>query len=210
MFSTNIVASKEKLIDFYTGQIKPGTAFGGMLTWLALQSETIVETGTWHGLGSTLCLVLGMVRPTQRLYTIELSSQACAEAATYYDDNRITFINGTLITESEWPEFNYPDPSYRHFWEAERAINKTVPYVLDQLPSSIDLLVIDAGIWSGRAEFLRLWERSRIIAMDDTNGSRTSKNELNRQQLLDAHWTIVADMPNDRTGGWSVFQRPSS
>jgi predicted O-methyltransferase YrrM len=79
------------------GQILPGTRFGDMLTELAKQSETIVEIGSWHGLGSTKCLANGLVRSTQRMWTFETNIDVCKEASSYYNDDRIAFVNGVLL-----------------------------------------------------------------------------------------------------------------
>lgn len=208
MGNLKLKAAPEELADPNAGQVRPGTEFGEALTCLARQSEIIVEIGTWRGLGSTLCLAQGLERDSQRFYTVEFGLELWEEAKKHYDDPRINFIYGTLVMPGEWPEFSYPDPSFIKYYEAERLMNQGVPYVLDQLPDRIDLLLLDASSWSGRVEFLKLWERSKIIAMDDIDKERTHKNEENRRQLIDAGWKVLADRLDDRTGGWGIYQRP--
>lgn len=69
-----------------------------MLTVLAMDAETIVEIGSWHGLGSTKCLANGLVRPTQRMWTFEQDKEVSAEAASYYNDSRITFVASDFLS----------------------------------------------------------------------------------------------------------------
>ncbi|MDA1277250.1 MAG: hypothetical protein O2960_24835, partial [Verrucomicrobia bacterium] len=76
------------------GQILPNSEFGDLLTELAKKSETILEIGTWHGQGSTLCLAKGLVRPTQRMWTVDQSFEMWMEAKAHYvSDPRIRFLN---------------------------------------------------------------------------------------------------------------------
>lgn len=182
-----------------------------MLTSLAEESEIIVETGTWHGLGTTWCLYLGMDRPSQRLYTVELNKERHLEAKSYYDDPRITFLHGTLVLPSEVPacpsEVNKL-AGYRPQYDEEVKWNVNAPYVLDALPNKIDLLLIDSGFWAGRIEFEKLGPRARTIALDDTNPGVEVKNVRTRKQLISAGWTILADRLDDRNG-WFVARRPA-
>lgn len=208
MGNIKLIATAEELADPNMGQVLPGSEFGTMLTKLARESEVIVEIGTWKGLGSTLCLALGLERDSQHLTTVEFGLDLSRIASTHYDDPRISFIHGTLVLPDEWPDFFYPDPSFDKYYDIEKQMNQNAPYVLNAMPASIDLLMIDASSWSGRIEFLKLWERSRVIAMDDINGEKTHKNEENRTQLIELGWTILADRMDDRTGGWGIYQRP--
>lgn len=122
------------------GQILPGSAFGDMLTKLATRSENIVEVGTWHGLGSTQCLRLGLIRPTQMIWTIERSLEMWKEASRYHaDEPRIRLINAHTID------------------------------VVDKLPMRIDLLLLDGNDEQTDEEFEVLEPRCRVIALDDTN-----------------------------------------
>lgn len=204
------VETKDKPIASL-GQIRPGSPFGNMLTELARKSEVIVETGTWRGLGTTYCLYLGLERPTQHLYTVELNRSRHLEAKSYYDDPRITFIHGTLVLPNEVPKCP-PEvnklPGYAPQYAEEVEWNSQVPYVLDLIPKEIDLLLIDSGFWAGRVEYEKLGPRAKIIALDDTNPGVEVKNVHTRKQLIDAGWKVLADRLDDRNG-WFVAQRPS-
>lgn len=129
------------------GQILPGTAFGDMLTKLARNSECIVEIGTWHGLGSTLCLQRGLERPEQRIWTVESDADCWKESSQRWKgEPRIKLILG-------------------------RALN-----ILDQLPDKIDLLLLDGDDITSFAEFLELYPRCKQVAMDDTNELKNKRS----------------------------------
>lgn len=162
------------------GQILPASRFGSMLTALAKTVDTIVEIGTWNGGGSTLCLAMGLERPEQRIYTVEVDRTMRDTARARYSDDRIVFIHGTVSPMND----------------------STI--IIDQLPSEIDLLLIDGGDGNGSRDLELLWERTEIIALDDT---REQKNSGNRRFLIGQHWIELADVQNERNG-WSIFKRP--
>lgn len=162
------------------GQILPGTRFGDMLTELAKQSETIVEIGTWHGLGSTKCLANGLVKPTQRMWTFEKDKEVSAEAASYYNDERITFINTDVIWYSNWTS---------------------------NLPLKLDFVLLDGDDLSTDDEF-KLFDgkfKCSVIALDDT---LERKNRLQRAIILNnpATWDVLADVTSERLG-WMIARR---
>ncbi len=165
------------------GQIVPNSPFGRLLTYLAKQSNIIVEIGTWHGEGSTRCLANGLIRPEQRFYAIESSRDMFDESRSRYSDPRIVWLNGTVSPMND------------------------ALIILDQLPPSIDLLLIDGGDHNGWSDFLALWTRTKIIALDDTNDD-CIKGKKSRACLIEHKWTPIADRQNDRNG-WCVFQRPA-
>ncbi len=119
------------------GQVDPDSPFGRALTVEAIQAETIVEIGTWFGLGSTKALADGLVRPSQHLYTVEVDPGRSAEAQARYHDNRITFLVGRGVEVS------------------------------DCLPIRIDLLLLDGADEESDAEFDLYHARAKVIALDD-------------------------------------------
>jgi len=122
------------------GQIEPESEFGQELTRLALLSTTIVEIGTWHGEGSTVCLAKGMVRPEQRMWCVEQDPDRWMDASRFHKDHRIRFIRD-------------------HTFE-----------IVDELPKHIDLILFDGGDLTTDLEFDLLYSRCRrFIALDDIN-----------------------------------------
>lgn len=191
------------------GQILPGSEFGNLLTRLATEAEVIVEIGTWYGGGSTKCLQLGMIRPGQKLFTVELDAEKARLASSDYllFKNNISFIHGTIVLPEEFQPFEHPIADSIQFYAPEKEANSKAPYVLDQIPEKIDLLLIDSGEWTGDVEFGKLWKRSRVIALDDTHPEKVNKNVRNRQKLLDEGWTVIADNLNERNGYFAA-KRP--
>lgn len=166
------------------GQITPETEFGKALTQMAESANTIVEIGTWHGLGSTKCLQNGMLRPEQRMWTIEQDVEIFSGAKARFNDDRIQFLNGYIVNGTN----------------AVGGKN-----VIPELPEQIDLLLIDGGDREAKSEFDLLIDRTRIVAMDDT---REVKNEENRRKVIAMGWDILWDNLTERYG-WMIARRPS-
>lgn len=156
------------------GQILPDSPFGKLLTGLAKRSKIIVEVGTWHGEGSTRCLANGLVTPEQRLYTIESDQTVSARAALRFKDSRITFLAMLALT------------------------------AVEILPAKIDLLLLDGSDDTTDNEFDTLHQRCQIIALDDTERRKNSRQLV---LLKEWKWTALAGFPNERNG-WAVFERP--
>lgn len=152
------------------GQILPDSEFGDLLTELAKKSETILEIGTWHGQGSTLCLSRGLVRPSQRMWTVDQSKEMWKEARGYYpDEERIRFLRAHTID------------------------------ILDEVPPLIDLVLFDGNDEQTDGEFDKLFPRIlKFVALDDTNErkNRRQRNIL----LQCRGWSVIGDKQNDRNG----------
>ena len=73
------------------------------------------------------------------------------------------------------------------------------PNVINFIPEEIDFLLLDGGEFSTYPEWLKLKDRSKIIALDDTN---TTKCKKIKQQILSGKhpsYEIIIDS-NDRNG----------
>lgn len=182
------------------GQILPDSNLGQTLTRLSKDAETIVETGTWNGRGSTQCLRLGLVRPTQRIWTVEANEERHLSAKEFHaDEPRITCLLGTIVTGVEiLPAVSGVNISD---FTSEVAQNNTSPLVFDQLPAAIDLFFCDGGAFSGFAEVKKLKERCNVIVLDDVNDSKNSRSF----DMLSENWRLL-EVHGDRYG-WAVFKR---
>ena len=71
--------------------------------------------------------------------------------------------------------------------------------ILEQLPKEIDVLLLDGGQFSTRAEFNKLKDRTKIVLLDDTMSFKTEKA---REDILadSESWTVVFDEIADRHG----------
>lgn len=190
------------------GQIRCDTRFGLKLIELARQAETMVEIGLLGGAGSTWCLYCGLERPTQRIWSVELLPELVERARKFYSiEPRMTFIHGTLVLPGEVPPYASPVPEMEPYYEVEVRINEAAPYALPLLPDRIDLLLIDGGEWSAGPELAKLWQRSRIIALDDVNPILSWKNAANALFLTEKRWKVIASDISERAG-WAIYQRP--
>lgn len=136
------------------GQILPGSLFGEVLTRLARAASILVEIGTWRGEGSTRCLVNGMTKPRQFLWTIEQDGARATEARQLYRTN-----------------------------SKVRVIQARALDVVEMLPEQIDLLLLDGGIDESYDELVMLMPRSRVIALDDTRDAKNQKAYAHLIQL---------------------------
>jgi hypothetical protein len=190
------------------GQILPGSVFGDLLTKYATESETIVDLGTWRGEGSTLCLSLGLMRPTQRMWSVELEPELYRIASAKYHDSRITFLLGRvgdLYEEFEHPGGEEMRGPMRYGYLKDVFLR--TPNVLDQLPYEIDFLLIDSGEWSASGEMHVLLPRTRIIALDDVGPDRSHKNVENRLRLIHRGWITLHEDLSERNG-WGIYRKP--
>lgn len=205
------------------GQILPESNFGQVLTRLAMNSQTIVEIGCWHGGGSTKCLVAGLVRPEQRMWSIDTSPAMVASAREINPDGRITFLCGTVLKpeecdihgkdlygQSRGDKLIPNDEPRRSLFFAEMKACESYPYIGDQLPEQIDLMLFDGGEFTSRFEFLKLYKRCKVIALDDIRRDVAWKNYQNHQGLMSplnpTGWNLMFHRPFERNG-WSVFYR---
>ena len=198
------------------GQINLGTPAGDKIKEIASMESvnSIVEIGTWNGQGSTLCILEGLKsNPDCSFWTIECNGRRFNEAkhmASWFtnqfspDQPRATlsFIWGRIIEEEELDRANLSNTEKGWLAEDVREMEHA-PNTLASLPNKIDFLVLDGGEFSTRQEFLKLWERSRFIFLDDT---RCRKNKDNREQLLKSTRFVCLE-DNSSRNGWAIFER---
>lgn len=192
------------------GHVTPETEFGKMLTKLASSADVILEIGGFFGLGTTRCLVDGLKRDS-KLYSLDYDTGPQAHARTLYgNDPRVVFITGTIVKPEEFQEFIHPEPAITReiYYGPEKDYNAESPYVLDQIPEKIDLLLLDGGEWVSEVEFRKLYKRCKFIALDDVNPRKSNKNWRARDALMVYGWKLIGEDMNERNG-WSVFRRPN-
>lgn len=171
-----------------------------------------------------MCLAAGLVRPEQRMWSIDISPQMVAEARERNPDDRITFLCGTVLKPEECNPIDHglyangrhqskglvPDDNRRNeAWEEMRRCSQA-PFIGDQIPEQIDLCLFDGGEYSTRFEFLKLYKRCKVIALDDIRRDCAWKNYRNHQSMMGPLSPVGRDLmfhrPYERNG-WSVFIR---
>jgi len=189
------------------GQILGTQPFGALLTKLAQESDTIVEIGAMYGKGSTLCLYAGMIgNKHPKLLALESDRDRWeALSKRFHFIPEIIPIYGAIVRPDQFKPFDPVDSAVQHRENYDEDIRNAdkAPMVLDIIPAHIDLLLLDGGDWSSDAEFDLLWQRCNIIALDDTNASKSRKNHNNRDKLIHAGWQTIGDDLNDRNG-WFI------
>jgi len=165
------------------GQINRGTILGDKIYGIARQSnvQTIVDIGTWNGMGTTKCVYDAVIGSSKRVWSLECNKIRLEEAKINlgFLPPNFKLIHGTIVTYEELaPKMNNLENDTLKGWLKDD-LNwlQNTPMVLDQLPEKIDLCIIDGGEFSGDLEFFKLWKRCKYIVLDDTNAIKHKKTK---------------------------------
>tara|TARA_R110000824_G_scaffold218435_4_gene405105 strand:+ start:11732 stop:12322 length:591 start_codon:yes stop_codon:yes gene_type:complete len=169
--------------------------------------KTIVEIGTFNGMGSTRCILEGLKGRTNYLFhSYECCNEHYNEAIKNNEKfmgDKFKIILGKIVEESEIAKwFDNGDLGEReNSWiKADLKNMKEVKNVFHTVPDDIDLLVLDGGEFSTYPEYRLLKSRSRIIALDDT---KTRKCKKIKEELLQSDAKIILD--SDERHGVAIF-----
>ena len=214
----NYFSTKNKL-KYSSGQMKDDQ-LKNKLTDLIANNEVnnIVEIGTWNGLGSTTML-LNIVKDSNKninLYSIE-SDLLCFKAAKKNLKNHLENVNLILgrvhdiddlnyVNKDVIFDFGYGEKEYEWFVQDLRRYKK-IKNVSSQIPNKIDLLLLDGGEFSGYADFLSLYLRSKFIVLDDCVSFK-QHNVLNFIQENKNNFQLIYDSEN--RGGIRIFHHLKS
>lgn len=193
------------------GQINRGSSLGEIIYNLCLQKDikTIVEIGTWNGMGSTKCIYDAILDKNDEylVYTLECNEDFYNKCIENYKNlpklENFNFILGTIVDPEENidPMYNFDDKFFNLYsrktqssWRNEDVEScKNVKNVIDIIPEKIDLLVLDGGEFSGLSEFNKLKDISTYFVLDDTNVIKNyevanlMRNNSNYQILFDSN-----------------------
>ena len=202
--------------DFFNqvnGQITPQGKVGQTIINYIKDKDikNIVEIGTWNGMGSTRCFLLGLSSDT-KFYTIESNKEKVETAkknlSSFIITNNVKFLWGSILSiedikDSEiiFPELSNPEFKRWHSIDIENIRNS--PNVMSELPPKIDFLLLDGGEFTTWYEFQLLFPRcTQYIALDDVNVSKCKKI---REYLKSHNRWIELDYINERNG-FSIFK----
>ena len=209
-----------------SGQINRGSKVGELIYDLSTNTEnkTFVEIGTWNGQGSTKCFMDALLERDDDsvLYSIESHSvfydQAIAfwnPITTMYRRKKIHLLLGRVIEPSEimtleeikaseagpprhagWEEWHRKDLMW---YNKKECLN-----IFNELPPSIDVLLLDGGEFSSYAEYKKLKGKAKIILLDDTN---ILKNyDVKKELFKSKEWDLLKDYSGERNG-FTAFKR---
>jgi len=188
------------------GQINRGSLLGEHIYNLAKRNDVnnIVDIGTWNGLGSTKCILDAVVGTRKEVWSIECNKMLYEEANVrlLFRPDSFHLIHGSLITYTELEDealFNGFVKGANKWLKEDLDWLVHTPCVLDQMPTYVDLAVIDGGEYSGWLEFVKLLRRTRYFVLDDT---KTDKHRFTRAFVLENlhKFKVIDDNQVDRNG----------
>ena len=181
--------SEQERLDFYkaqAGQITPETESGKLLMDCIRENaealQTVLEIGTWNGLGSTTCILQALQGRQTRFISLEINREKQVRAQVNVVDllqPNTELVWGSVLRSGEivdvealFPELNAH--SVLQEWHSIDMANVTqAPYVYDQLPTEIDFILFDGGEFTTFFEFEKLFPHcNRFIALDDIHTSK--------------------------------------
>lgn len=200
------------LISRRRGQVSDKHQIGRWIRHLASLEEnrSILEIGTWNGLGTSKMIVQGVhSRPggsSVEVIGLEANEKLYHKAKSNLSKFEFfQVIFGTLVTEGQLD--NSCLTSVEQEWlENDISDLKDAPFVLNEVPNRIDLLILDGGEFSTHAEFQALKSRvSKWIILDDTNTRKCKRilQELDAENLFTVVWSS-----NERNGTAVLLRKP--
>jgi hypothetical protein len=196
------------------GQINRGSQLGDIIYDMCKQDDikTIVEIGTWNGMGTTKCIYDSIIENDKMdylVYSLESNTffynQAICNLPKIENFNiilgRIIEIED-LINIDECDDKFFIPISHKEIvrgWLVDDLQNyKNIENVLNQMPDKIDLLILDGGEFSSLSEFKKLKDRTTYFVLDDT--LLIKNNEVADIMRNDSSYQILYDNISDRNG----------
>jgi hypothetical protein len=196
------------------GQILRGTHFGDLIYEIVNKKNVtnIVEIGTWYGLGSTKCVIDGIINSEDKknFITIEMYDEMCEVAKNNLKEysNYFELLKGTILNPEDINWFNFEDLDqsiYQRAWyDSDLNLLKISENVLDKIFDKIDFLILDGGEFTTYPEWQILKDRTSIVALDDTNVLKCKK--IREELLNNPNYKIITDVNSDRNG-YSIFEK---
>jgi hypothetical protein len=192
------------LINRRQGQVSEKHQVGRWIRHLASLEEnrSILEIGTWNGLGTSRMIVQGVSsRPDREsVEVIGLEANEKLYRKAKFNLRKFGFfqvIFGTLVSQEQLDRSELT--SLEKDWLAQDIDDlKNAPFVLSRIPRRIDLLILDGGEFSTYTEFQLLKERvSKWIVLDDVN-TRKCKRVL--QELVAENLFLLVWSSPERNG----------
>lgn len=205
------------------GQINLGSPAGDMIYQLCRRADvnTILEFGTWNGLGSTQCVIKALKdsKSAKHFTSIELYEDCYQLAKLNLKDDLqyVNLLNGTIVTHDDMNWFDHSatlnsihtgdmndvQTAHATLWYAKDLSRLlTAKMLISQIPSKIDLLILDGGEYTTYPEWFKLKDRTKIFVLDDTKFLKCRR--IREEMLLSSDYTVLHDDLTDRNG-FSVF-----
>jgi len=177
--------------------------------------QTVVEIGTWNGLGSTLCIMHGIQGKHVKFWSLECNREkhiAALENLSDYMNENIHLIWGSIVDISGITSEKYlshfptlaSSPVLKKWFDIDIANCMECPSCLSELPEKIDFLLLDGGEFTTFYEFQKLFDRcSQYIALDDTTVDKC--REVHRILSESSEWSEIVSLK--MRNGFSIFKK---
>ena len=196
---------------YLRGQISKNTEVGRWIEMLAsLEANlTIVEIGTWNGLGSTKMILRGLKkRKLDKIQVIGFETNKRMYGVAKRNLKRhdlYQLVWGSIIQEGELDMTNLSETE-SNWIKTDLEDMRKAPYVFKKVPENIDLLILDGGEFSTYAEFQKLNSRvSGWIILDDTNSRKCAR--ILREVPAEGTWNVI--FQSDERNGTAVLRKIS-
>lgn len=202
----NFIRTK-KLLGKSFGQLNMNSKEGYLLDKFILENnfQTILEIGTWNGLGSTKTIIDSLKKQNNtsvEFYSIESDRIAFKNATKNLKNENVRLLYGRIIEIDDLPKvedinFEYFgfDPKNIEWLHQDIRRYKKTKNVLLSIPKTFDFILFDGGEFSTFAEFKILWTKTKYFALDDTK----SYKQFEVLKFIDQNikkFSLVYDLPN--------------
>lgn len=197
------------------GQIDKQSNIGRWIELISSLDEvtTIVEIGTWNGLGSSKLIARGVLsnknrRKSVNVIGVEVSLEMKNLANKHLKKYSFYKLVWGHIVAAEQLDGSHLTSEESGWFESDLKNLLNSPNVLSQLPEEIDMLVLDGGEFSSFAEFKTLESRLKgWIVLDDTD-TRKCKRVYDELQNSNSFNLIFS---SDERHGTAIFKiKPKS
>ena len=189
------------------GQMLENSKRGSMLKSVIQEykPKNIVEIGTWKGLGSTMC-ILNAIDKNMHFISMEtnLSFYEIAKKNLKNYLNDFKLLRGKIIESEDVLHFISDKnlTTEQQSWLKEDLDNmNTSENIYNQLPKVIDFLLLDGGEFSTYPEWLKLKDKTIIVALDDIRELKC--NQIYRELLNDSNYSLLEE--TSEGNGFCIF-----
>jgi hypothetical protein len=214
IFFQKLVSKLRSLLASDQGQVSEKHEVGRWIRLLSSLDEvsTIMEIGTWNGLGTSKMIALGVESRVSQKEVEVLGLEANKRLFSKAESNLKEYgfykvIHGTIVTEDQLDTSELSEREKEWILSDITDLGST-PLVLNRIPLKIDLLVLDGGEFSTYAEFKLLQNRvSKWIILDDTNTRKCRR--ILEEVGIDSQFSIVWSS-DERNGTAVMLRKPKS
>lgn len=194
------------------GQIQLGSSFCQEIRKLISNNnfETILEIGTWKGMGSTYCVIQEIIDKNINFLSLESYKEFYEIAKNNLSsfENNVTLLYGRIIELNEFLEFNKDikqqlTHQQKIFFDNDVKTYNVCPYIMEKIPEQIDFLILDGGEYSTYLEWTKLKERISYVALDDTKMRKTKR--IVEECMLDDSFELITS--SGERNGFHIFKK---